>query len=87
MQKKLTYEKLSEKVGTGGTTGTDQFKRECGKCSKFRRSFYPACSFPDGIANNGKHCDYAENCQDYEGIEQLPRDESGDYPEPGEPSQ
>jgi len=86
VQKKLNYEKLSEKVGTGGTPGTDQFKRECGKCSKFRRSFYPACSFPHGITNNGKHCDYAENCQDYEGIEQLPRDESGDYPEPGEPS-
>jgi P4 family phage/plasmid primase-like protien len=87
VQKKLNYEKLSEKVGTDGTTGTDQLKHECGKCAKFRRSFYPACSFPNGITNNGKHCNYAENCQDYEGIERLPHDESGDYPEPGEPSQ
>ena len=29
VQKKLNYEKLSEKVGTGGTLGTDS-KRECG---------------------------------------------------------
>jgi hypothetical protein len=96
VQKKLNYEELGEKVGTGGTVGTEteksvesnppiqEEKRECGKCQKFRKATYPACSYPHGITANEPHCDYAENCQDYEGIEQLPRDESVDYPEPGE---
>ena len=94
--KNPVLQKVLQEVGTAGTLGTgtektvesepsiQEEKRECGKCRKFRKASYPACSFPHGITANGPHCDYAENCQDYEGVEQLLRDESGYYPEIGE---
>ena len=55
-------------------------KRECGQCSKFRTG---ECSFPHGPGSPGVHCDYAAKCVDFSKLKGK-RDQSEDYPEPGE---